>query len=305
MKKIALAVAALLAAPALFAQTSAQDYMSRYTLLVNKLGPAGVGIETLIGKWEADYPDDVDMLCAKYNYYHTKCQHEEVVQKSQARFLGADPVLTLKDSTGVDVHYFTETIYDDEMYGLATQALDKAIRLRGDDISLRFTKIASLLNYEKESPDMATQALRSLIDYHCTSHPKWKYGEEVFTDEDFRASMKDYCFFLFRTASPASMESFRSVSEKLLSYYPKDTDYLNNIGSYYLATKKDYKSAMKYYSKSLKLDPDNYAAIKNCVLASRKLGNSKQEKKYLQMLMRVSPDEMEKNAAKVRMEALK
>lgn len=305
MKKIALAVAALFVAPALFAQMSAQDYLSRYSLLVGKLGPDGVGIETLVNKWEADFPDDVDMLCAKYNYYHTKCRHDEVVQKDQARFMGADPVLTLKDSTGADVHFFTETMYDDEMFGIASQALDKAIRLRGDDIGLRFTKIASLLSYEKESPDMATQAIRSLIDYHCTSHPTWKYGEEKFTDEDFRSSMKDYCYILFRTASPVSMESFRSVSEKLLSYYPKDTDYLNNIGSYYLAAKKDYKTALKYYTKTLKLAPDNYAAIKNCVLAARKLGNSKQEKKYLQMLVRVSPDEMEKTSANIRLQALK
>ena len=305
MKRITLAAVALLAAQALSAQTSAQDYLSRYALLVNKLGPAGVGIETLIGKWEADYPDDVDMLCAKYNYYHTKCQGSEVVQKDQDRFLGADPILTLKDSTGADVHYFTETTYDDEMYGIATQALDKAIRLRGDDISLRFTKIASLLAYEKESPDMATQALRSLIDYHCTSHPKWKYGEADFTDDDFRASMEDYCYLLFRTASPASFDSFKSVSEKLLSYYPKDTDFLNNIGSYHLAVKKDYKAAMKYYAKTLKIDPDNYGAIKNCVLASRKLGNPKLEKKYLQMLVRVSPDEMEKSSAKIRLDSLK
>jgi Tfp pilus assembly protein PilF len=101
------------------------------------------------------------------------------------------------------------------------------------------------------------------------------------------------------------MESFRSVSEKLLSYYPKDTDYLNNIGSYYLAAKKDYKTALKYYTKTVKLAPDNYAAIKNCVLAARKQGNPKQEKKYLQMLVRVSPDELERNSAKIRLEAMK
>ena len=145
MKKIVLAFAALLAAQALFAQMSAQEYLSRYALLVGRVGPAGVGVETLVGKWEADYPDDVDMLCAKYNFYHTKCQGSEVVQKDQARFMGAEPILTLKDSSGADVHYFTETTYDDEMYGVASQALDKAIRLRPDDISLRFTKIASLL----------------------------------------------------------------------------------------------------------------------------------------------------------------
>lgn len=305
MKKTGLVVAMLMMAATLFAQTSAQEYFSRYALLVNKLGPDGVGIETLVKRWEADFPDDVDMLCAKYNYYSSKSQHSEVVVKDQDKYLGAAPVLSLKDSTGKDVHYFTETIYDDEMYGIATQALDKAIRLRGDDVSLRLTKITSLLGYEKESPDMATQALRSLIDYNCTAHPVWKYGDELFLEDDFLGTMSDYCYYLFRVASPGSFEAFKSVSEKLLSYYPKNTDFLNNVGSYYLVARKDYKTALKYYGKTLKLDPDNYAAVKNCVLAARKSGNAKLEKKYLQMLVRLSPDEREKQSAQVRLDAMK
>lgn len=305
MKRIITVALALCVAATLFAQTSAQDYLSRYKLLIGKVGLDGLGVETLVNKWEADYPDDVDMLCAKYNYYLTKCQKSEVVAKSQDRYLGAAPVLSLKDSTGTDVHYFTEVFFDDEMYGTASQALDKAIRLRPDDINLRFAKITSLLSYEKESPDMATQALRSLIDYNGSSHPNWKMGEEPFTDEDFRASIMDYCFAFFRIASPASFESFKSISEKMLSYNPKDTEFLNNLGSYYLAYKKDYKTAQKYYAKTLKLDPDNYGAIRNGVILARKTGNTKLEKKYLQQLMRVSPDEMEKSSAKIRLEAMK
>lgn len=303
MKRWMLSSAALFAAVTLSAQTSAQDYLSRYALLVNKLGPAGVGIETLVNKWEADYPDDVEMLCAKYNYYFTKCQEEQVVPKDQERYLGAQPLLSLNDSTGAKVNYFTEILFDDEMYGIATQALDKAIRLRGDDIGLRSTKINSLLSYEKESPDMATQALRSLIDYNGTSHPAWKAGGEPFSDEDFVSLMTDYCFTLYRMGSPACLEAFRSVSEKLLSYYPKNTDFINNLGTYSLA-KKDYKAAQKYYAKALKLDPSNYPAVKNSVIVARKSGNKKMEKKYLQILARISPDEMEKESAKIRLQAL-
>ena len=306
MKKTCLAVAMLLCAATLFAQTSAQEYLSRYVLLVNKLGADGLGIETLVKKWEADFPDDVDMLCAKYNYYSAKSQRSEVVQKDRDKYLGAAPVLSLKDSTGRDVHYFTETFFDDELYGIATQALDKAIRLRDDDVSLRLTKITSLLAYEKDSPDMATQALRSLIDYNCTAHPVWKYGtQEPYSEEQFLSAMSEYCYYLFRVASPVSFASFKSVSEKLLSYYPKNTDFLNNVGSYYLVAQKDYKTAMKYYGKTLKLDPDNYAAVKNCVLAARKSGNAKLEKKYLQQLVRVSPDERERQSAQIRLGAMK
>ena len=304
MKRWMLVPVALFAAVTLSAQTSAQDYLSRYALLVNKLGPAGVGIETLVNKWEADYPDDIDMLCAKYNYYFTKCQEERVVPKDQERFLGAKPLLSLNDSTGTKVNYFTEVFFDDEMYGIATQALDKAIRLRGEDIGLRSTKINSLLSYEKESPDMATQALRSLIDYNGASHPKWKVGQEPFSDEDFVALVTDYCFTLYKMGSPACLEAFRSVSEKMLSYYPKNTDFINNLGTYSLA-KKDYKAAQKYYAKTLKLDPSNYPAVKNSVLVARKTGNKKLEKKCLQTLEKISTDEVEKQSAQIRLQSMK
>lgn len=298
-------VAALACSVSLFAQTSAQDYLARYRLLVGKLGYDGVGIETLVNKWEADFPEDVDMLCAKFNYYFTKCQQPQIVPKEQERFLGAEPVLSLKDSTGKKVNYFQEVFYDDEMFGSASQALDKAIRLRPAQIDLRLSKITSLLSYEKESPDMATQSIQGLIDYHYAAHPVWTYGTEPFSEEDFRSSMVEYGYHLFRTASPASLESFKSVSEKMLAYNPKDPDFLNNLGSYYLVARKDYKTAQKYYTKTLKLDPDNYAAVRNCVIISRKLSNPKMEKKYLQLLMRVSPDETEQASAKVRLEALK
>lgn len=305
MKRIALAFAAWMCAVSVFAQTSAQEYLARYQLLVGKLGLDGVGIETLVHKWEADFPDDVNMLCAKFNYYFTKSQESKIVPKDQDRFLGAEPVLSLKDSTGAKVNYFTEVIYDDEMYGLASQALDKAIRLKPDDISLRFSKITSLLSYEKESPDMATQVLKGLIDYNTASHPSWKVGDEAFSGEDFRSAILDYCYAFFRIGSPSAYEAFRSVSEKMLSYNAKDAAFLNNLGSYYFVYKKDFKTAQKYYTKTLKVDPENYGAIKNCVILARKTGNAKLEKKYLQMLMQISPDEMERTSAKVRLDAMK
>ena len=50
------------------------------------------------------------------------------------------PLLSLKDSTGVDVYYFQESFYDDEGYGKAIKAIDKAIRLSEDNLGYRFAK---------------------------------------------------------------------------------------------------------------------------------------------------------------------
>lgn len=287
------------------AQTSKDEYMNRYVLLVSKLGQTGVGIETLINKWEADFPGDVDMLCAKFNYYYAKCQKSEIVRKDQPKFLGNTPLLALDDSTGVKANYFEEVMFDDEMYGIATKALDDAIAASPDDISLRFSKITSLVGYEKESPDMATQSLRSLIDYNCTSHPQWKYDGKEFSDSDFTSSILEYCVAFFRIGSPASLESFKSLSEKMCSYYPKNVDFITNLGSYYFVAKNDYRNALKYYNKAIKIDPTNYSAVKNCVLLARKSKNVKLEKKYLAQLISVTTDEVEKESCRARLQAMK
>ena len=71
-----------------------------------------------------------------------------------------------------------------------------------------------------------------------------------------------------------------------------------------LIAKKNDKAALKYYNKVLKKEPDNYTAIKNCVLMARRDKNVKLEKKYLPMLVKYSPDETEKISASARLEAL-
>ena len=56
MKRILLTLLAVLTLLPLSAQTkqSQKDYLDRYNLLVSKLGADGVGIETLLQRWEKD-----------------------------------------------------------------------------------------------------------------------------------------------------------------------------------------------------------------------------------------------------------
>lgn len=74
------------------AQTTSKEFNDRYQLLVSKLGPSGVGVETLINRWEAAYPDDIEMLIAKFSFYFSKSQSSSVVVKDQDKYLGEKPV---------------------------------------------------------------------------------------------------------------------------------------------------------------------------------------------------------------------
>ncbi|MBQ5486749.1 MAG: hypothetical protein IIT69_04810 [Bacteroidales bacterium] len=290
--------------PALAQKPSQADYLDRYTLLVNKLGVEGVGVETLLQRWGKDYPDDMDMLLGKFTYYLSKSQSNSMEKIDAPKYLGEAPTLTLKDSLGNDVNYFQVTNYDDELFGQATQAIDKAIGLAQDRLDLRLYKIAALIGYEKGSPDMALSGLKELIDYDGHSHPTWIYPGLEPGPDLFPSLVQEYCYTFFRQATPASYEAFKEVSEKMAGYYPKNTVFLTNIGSYYLVYKHDSKNALKMYNKVLKKDPGDYTAIKNCVLLARSDKNKKLEKKYLAMLAKVTPDETEKLQAEARLKSL-
>ena len=290
--------------PAHAQKPSQADYLDRYTLLVNKLGVEGVGVETLLQRWGKDYPDDMDMLLGKFTYYLSKSQSNSMEKIDAPKYLGEAPTLTLKDSLGNDVNYFQVTNYDDELFGQATQAIDKAIGLAQDRLDLRLYKIAALIGYEKGSPDMALSGLKELIDYDGHSHPTWIYPGLEPGPDLFPSLVQEYCYTFFRQATPASYEAFKEVSEKMAGYYPKNTVFLTNIGSYYLVYKHDSKNALKMYNKVLKKDSGDYTAIKNCVLLARSDKNKKLEKKYLAMLAKVTPDETEKLQAEARLKSL-
>lgn len=307
MRRIFLSLAAVLlfsaAAPA---QTPSQkEFEDRYELLVSKLGPSGIGIETLLDRWSAAYPDDVQMLVGKFSYWFSKSQTIRLVPKDGQKFLGERPYVVLQDTTGRDVNYFQETFYDDEMFGTAQKSLEKAIQLCPDRLDLRFLKIASLIGYEKESPDMALSSLKSLMVYNATQHPKWAYpGVDNVDDEFFSAALQEYCYLFFRYGTPSTYEAFRELSEQMLATEPKNVLFLDNLGSYWLVARRDDKTALKYYTKVLKIKADDLTAIKNIIILARNSGNVKLEKKYLPLLIKYTGDEAEKLTAESRLKAL-
>ena len=305
MKRILTLLVALTLPLALLAQTSQEDYLRRYNNLVNHVGPAGVGVETLLDKWAEDYPDDLQQHLARFSFWFTKAQTTNVIQLSQDRYLGREPLLPMTDSLGRKNNYFEDTEYDDESFGLALEALDKAIAQEPQMLDLRLLRIDALTAYEKGSPDMALSALKALADENYKQHPAWTHESlEKVDDEIFKAFIQDYCFTFFRLGTDSSAEAFKNLSEYMLTYSKEDPLFLDNLGSYWLVSKKDFKKAQKYYDQVLKKHPDDVTAIRNCVLLARQKKDLKLEKKYLAMMAQYGATEVDKASAQARLDAL-
>ena len=300
IKFAALAAALVLLLPSVAA---AQDFERKYNLLVERVGPSGVGVETLLENWAEAQPDNDKMLTAKFNFWLTKGQGTEVVARSQKKYLGMDAMLALKDSTGADVYYFEVLKYDDECFREAVASVDRAIAMYPERLDFRFMKANAYISYERESPDMALANLLSLVNDFNAGKEKWTYDGQPADDDFFASAMQEYCVSFYTLGTSGSYEAFRKLSEVMLGHYPDYPGFMSNLGSYHMLVKKDFKTALKYYNKVLKKHPDDYISIRNSALASRRLGNVKMEKKYLLMLLEHGTDS-DKLQAQARLDML-
>ena len=94
MKKTILAIAAIALCAAAAAQTTTEEFQARYERLVRNVGYSGVGVETLIDRWEEALPDDANPKLARFNYFYDKARLEiysyEAIQRQN---LGSNPDL--------------------------------------------------------------------------------------------------------------------------------------------------------------------------------------------------------------------
>lgn len=279
MKKIFVVVVLALVSVCVYAQDQSAVLERRYNLLVEKVGFAGIGVETVLDAWERVDSTNLNMQLGRFRYYLTKGQTISVVAKPEKKYLGLEPVLTLKDSLGKDVYYFQEPFFDDALYGQAMKSLDKVISLAPDRLDFRFMKANTYITYEKGSPDMTLSYLSGLCDEAAARTKDWTFGQEKKGRDFFADAMQEYCYNLFLIGTPSSREAFVTLSRKLNGIFPEYLDFLNNIGSYQLMS-QDYKGALKTYGKVLKKDPGNLTALQNCLLAARRMKNAKLIEKY-------------------------
>ena len=296
MRMNKICVLALLFVSALLSAQTKVNYEQRYNLLVSQFGPAGVGVETVLDNWAKTDSTDMKLLSARFRYYFNKAQNPQVVSQPKKDYLGMKPLFTLKDSTGTDIYYYQEIFFDDEIYGQALKSADKAIAVYPDNLDFRFMKANAYIAYEKDSPDMALAYLLGMADEDAAGKKRWKFEGKQVEKGFFEDAMQEYCYSFYTINSPKAMEAFVKLSQKMAALYPANPGFLNNIGSYNMLVKQDYKTALKYYEKVLKKNPEDYTAIRNGMLAARKMKNQKLEKKYLQMVVKYGPENEQKQA---------
>ena len=108
-KHILILLLGLIGMSPLQAQETKEDYLRRYNNLVERVGADGLGVETLLNKWEAAWPDDTNQLLARFSFCFARSRQTRVVPMDRDRYLGNPPLVPMKDSLGNKVNYFEVT----------------------------------------------------------------------------------------------------------------------------------------------------------------------------------------------------
>lgn len=273
MKRILIVAAALFAALSVSAQT-AEEFKARYERQTRNVGLSGVGVETILDSWAEAFPEDRDQLYARFLFFFNKSKGSAVISRTTPKYLGQEPVMNLKDSTGKKVYYFQDVTFDDALYGEALKNIEILISKDMLNLKYRFTKLAALEEFEKEDIVLTLSELQGLVSQNA-SKPAWHYDAEPVSPDLFAESIQTYCASLFNVGSGSAYEAFRTISEMMLKQYPKESCFLDNLGSYWMMSKKNYKKALSYYNKALKINPSDPVAKANVKIVQKKMAAAK------------------------------
>jgi len=263
MKKTIISFILFLAGMSAFSQTRA-DFAKQYNTQVDIVGFCGLGVESILDKWEATFPGDGEVLRARFSYYFSKAKSSEVAIKDQDTFMGAQPVLQLKDSLGRPVNYFMVSTFEDSLLNIAFKYIDMAIEQNPREMSYRAEKFTALAAYEKEMPAASLKLALEFVDYYASNAKlPWTMFSRPASSDVFQAQIQDFCYSYYKIASGASYEAFFKLASRMNKLYPKSELFLGDLASYWLVAKKDTKKASKYYQKVLKINPSNEIALKN------------------------------------------
>lgn len=270
-------IAAMAASVALSQAQTTEDYLKRYNTLVARVGAAGVGVDFLLESWEKADPMDINHMVGRFSYYLAKAHRDSVVTSGKQSYMGLEPLVSLKDSLGRNIYYYRLPVYAPTDFARAMEAIDNAITTDNTRLDLMLSKAEALVAYEGAYPKQSEEYLSALVQNHFTRKSRWTVpGVESVSDADFLSEMSNFCYIWFNADSDQAKESFRRLSEKILKFRPKETTFINNIGSYY-ASKKDDKKALKYYRNTLKIDPNDVVALQNIKLIERRAANQKKK----------------------------
>lgn len=172
-------------------------------------------------------------------------------------------VLTLQDTvTGGPAGYMYQGYFitDSAEVGSAVMTLQEGIRKFPNRLDLYFGLAATYLYTDQSDKMIGT--VESAMQQEKKNKGNWLWTNDELTPDtiDYMYERVQEDFARFWAAE--DLEHSERVAQMAVKYYPKRAEYWNNMGVVALwkedfSEKPNFKKAMKYFKKALKLNPDD------------------------------------------------
>lgn len=213
--------------------------------------------DSLLKVWQAENPDDAELIAARFNYYLNKSRQEMIVLTSDTT---ATTGYTFADSTGTKAGAITsEVCWDNDLFDDAVNEIESGIKRFPRRLDFRFG-LAKAFEM-RDLYDREADVLVKVLDECRKPGTEWLWIENIaIPSEDLiRDSMFDYFTVLFRNNADKQLQS---LCRKYLEVFNDDIRVLNILGGSLFATSQLHE-ALEAFEKARTLAPDDGLIICN------------------------------------------
>lgn len=288
MKKFFLILLAL----GLVGTTWAQDYHQQFSKALDE-GDTNRQ-RSLLDEWAVFQPTIAEYYIDWFNFYVNRAIYQTMLLTTDMEELEGES-FSITDSTGNVAGYVGMSIPTIEplMADSALLWIDKGLAKHPYRLDMWMGRIHFLgMAYRWDDFE---NTLEELIDRYATSKAKlWEYPNvERFNKEMFSEAVLEYQQRLVEETNFSAMEQndtlmlrrMAGIAQRMLKYYPRDIYQLNIMAVYYNAMGQP-EECLRYLLKAEKQDRRDCTVLSNIANAYHTLGNYKQERKYLEKLLK-------------------
>lgn len=240
--------------------------------------------KVLLDEWEKEDSDNPELLIGFFNYYlFRNAKDENIVGYMQNGTYGI----------------YAKTFFDEDDLNTAISYLDKALLKNPKRMDIYFGKISSLLKAEKF--EKGTEAINDFLKQYEENKTEWYWSNySSFTENGWDIedtvidSLNDYCKMYDYVID---RENSKEVIETILSYFPENLIFLNNLSVFY-SYGKEYEKAVEVLLKAYSIDNSDYIIVANIARNYEDLGKSKEALKWYNTLSNMDSDAAKEYAQK-------
>ena len=238
----------------------------------DSLAPA----KTLLDEWASTGEKDGGYYACQFNYYLNQGMKSGIqMSKELPLYVQGEKALTLTDTvTGGIAGYVYQgySIADSALLNTAYDWIKRGINACPNRLDLYFGLATSYLYCDQT--DQMILVLEQVMKQETKNKRKWLWLENEqladTVDMVYMRIQEDFSRFL----DAERLNDAERLTTLAIKYYPKRAEYVNNM-AVICYMRNDYKQAMKYFKKALKLNPGDELIKANIEYLEDVLKNAK------------------------------